>query len=707
MSQRVLAAMRLIEAFVALISGRKVPVSWGDHASLDSKGTIHLPKPKVGDAPEVALLTRLAVHESGHLIHTEEGFADRLDQAEMVVFNALEDPRMEREQCSVFPGAGLILERGLDEMLEGIERDLEANGAQPGRALALDLLIRGFVQTAPHGPLVQRAPRLLELLAPGVSPREREAIDEAVSAIPMAANSLEAENIAKALVARLREEQDEPPGQASSDEKPETAPPDDVNDGEAGAAPDSVESEGSSAPETDGEAADGAPAGGDVESHDEGVGDEGMPGDRQDDASNSGAGSNTRQQADAPEPDEVGDDHQAGEDDHGAADNASAASSEANAASPNASAESGAGPGSSSSSADAPAGDPARAAPGGQVSDLEQVTPFDLGSLLRGAITERYGESAGEAVEPLTPAPVSDAEIERVRAAIIAAGGEADLEQLLESTLIALAAFDGNEPATSENTQSGGASMVPGTAETQLEPIGLETRLGGVQGRLVGVLQREFQDRKRRPVQAAFAGGRIISQRHWRLARLGDTRVFAKKRLVNGMDAAATLLMDASASMAERLQAALEVTLAFSLALQRLGVRTKVARFPATDVDVVETLQEFGEAPRRCAQRCQGLTTPPWTPVGAATAIELEHLLHQNRLKNFLAIVTDDEPGDPETYLAALAHAREQDVQVVGVGIGCDISNWIPESVSINSANELPDALSALFRSNLVAKLAA
>ncbi len=141
MNQAAVAAMRLIEAFVALIVGRRVPISWDNRASLDSQGTIHLPRPKTGDAAEIGLLTRLAVHEAGHVLHTEKGFADRLDSVELIIFNVLEDPRMEREQCSQYPGAGLVLTRGLEEMLQGLETSWEAECPQPGRALALDLLV--------------------------------------------------------------------------------------------------------------------------------------------------------------------------------------------------------------------------------------------------------------------------------------------------------------------------------------------------------------------------------------------------------------------------------------------------------------------------------------------------------------------------------------------------------------------------------------
>lgn len=746
MNQAAVAAMRLIEAFVALIVGRRVPISWDNRASLDSQGTIHLPRPKTGDAAEIGLLTRLAVHEAGHVLHTEKGFADRLDKVELIIFNVLEDPRMEREQCSQYPGAGLILTRGLDEMLQGLETSWEAECPQPGRALALDLLVRGFLQLAPHEPIVRRAPRMLELLAPAISPKEREAIEVAAAEIPAASNSIDAENIARALVARLRQQEVSPPAQEpASDQQQEPADDEDSDADSSGQDPDQVQQAGNKTA-TDSPESDASGEGqGDSSQQDQNNGqpkpvtDEDPTEARSQDADKTDAGppdaggtgdaasqAETADDSDGAEGD--GQSAQPGSDSQGNAppdgpteeisdepqQQAGEGTGNAALGSPGGGGGGDASQGSSDDDADG-AGETERTGDelaqtgpsGGQGSlEMEQVQPFDMGSLLRQTIAERYGAPDDDQDDAAAPNPISDDELERVRVSVMAADADGDLEQLLEASLKALVANDAGDELA-EGSLAGGASMSLAGGEGQAEPLALDLRLQGVQARLVSVLQREFQDRKRRPTKAANAGGRIIAQRHWRLARLGDTRVFAKKRIANGIEAAATLLVDSSYSMKDRLQPALEVTLAFSLALQRLGVRTKVVRFPASDTVLLETLQQFGESPRRCTERCRGLSADGGTPIGAATAIETEMLLQQNRLKNFLAIVTDDEPGDPDTYLAALAQARELDVQVVGVGIGCDISQWIPESVSITNVDQLPDALSALFRSSVVMKLAA
>ena len=80
-----------------------------------------------------------------------------------------------------------------------------------------------------------------------------------------------------------------------------------------------------------------------------------------------------------------------------------------------------------------------------------------------------------------------------------------------------------------------------------------------------------------------------MTQRFWRLGTLGDTKVFVQKRDASGIDAAATVLLDSSYSMKKQLRVAAEVAMAFSMAMQRLGVRTRLVRFPGSET-VTETL---------------------------------------------------------------------------------------------------------------------
>lgn len=768
MNQRVSQAKRLIEAFIALMVGRRARIHWDGSGSVDNDGEVHLPPPQTGDAEEIALLTRLAVHESGHLLATDNGFADRLTREELAIFNVLEDPRMERSQVQRYPGASLVLSRGLDGMLQRIGDHLDEKlEGEPETAVQLDLLLRGFLAVAPHGPFARYAPQILERIAPRIAEPQRAAIAEALAQLPMLASSLEAEDVARAFVARMREEQQSPdvpqaaPAEEPQQDRPE--PPEqehEQQDRSQPGQPPAEQTEQERAGDRDAAASqqdqppsepqaqdaggqqprDGSPAGSgdegaqaaapDPAKDGEGQGSNPPGSDHSAAASGHHGGSGTR------ETDERGDEGQAGTGEGGASSDKATPGSRAHGGEgeqPNTGSghqTTGApGPGvadaggdgaqfQDSASASVP-GTPGETASSGQQEtqpapsasgqEAGAAEPLDLGRLLREAHVARYGATAkagqpgGDEQADAAGAELTDKELERVEALLAQADPNASLDELVEASLVALAASDDECDEDSSSGEGAGMSLAcEPTPPTNL----IEARLQGVQSRLVTVLQRELQDKRRRPTRIAYNGSRVMPQRFWRLDALGDTKVMLHRRAATGIDAAATVLLDSSGSMRGQLTVAAQVTMAFSLALQRLGVRTRVARFPGRET-VTETLQRFGESARSCVHRCGELTASGGTPVGAAVALETPALLQQRKLKNILAVVTDDEPGDSHTLLSALEEAAQLDVLVVGVGIGCDIRRWIALSVGVQDVNELPEALARLFRENITEKLAA
>lgn len=734
MTQTVMMAKRLIEGFIALMMGRPVPVHWNGRSSVTPDGEICLPPPQKGEAAEVALLTRLAVHECGHLKHTEKGWADRLSSEELGVFNALEDPRMEKAQANQYPGASVVLSRGLDELLPSLRENLAATvQANPRRALELDLLVRGFMALAPHPPILRHGPGLLEQLSPAISPAARDAVDEAVTLLANAAGSLDAEQIARALLARLKAAEQQPPSPEADDDarEDESEADQDAQEDPADAdqeAPKGDQQESQTPPEPTAQEDSAENHEGDQPeaSAPESADDQGSAQPPDAEASQQASDSDGNEDG---KPEESGSSAQAaagGQSPEGVTDTSAEAQDSAGGSESIGEGQAGPGQQSGSEAADPnelgdrqpqdnaePAGpkEPSNgeqpSEPAGSGNDNGDVnSPLDLGTLLREALAQRYGEAeGGEQSEGEELVPMTGDELEKLRAVLAGADSDQSLEQLLETSLIALAGAEvGGSDGQGDPGQ--GAGMFLAGPRSPDHGNALQSRLQGVQSQLVTVIQRELQDKKRQPTRAARAGSRIMPQRFWRLKALGDTKVFAQRRLAGGMDAAATVLVDSSESMKERLGAAAEVALAFSLALQRLGVKTKVVRFPGAQT-VTETLQRFGEPARACVQRCSSLVADGGTPVGAACILELEELLAQQRLKNLLAIVTDDGPGDPEALAAAIAAAHDQDVLVVGVGIGCDIRAWIPTSVSVAGVEELPDALRQLFRENISTKLAA
>jgi cobalamin biosynthesis protein CobT len=715
-------ARRLIAAFVALLLGKSAPIRWNDDnvASMTGEGVIRLPAPRVGDETEIALLTRLAVHEGGHKEHTQAGFDQRLSSQELGFFNAIEDARMEGCQVQKYPGATVLLSRGLGEMLDAIQDKVDAGVVPAGnQALQLDLVVRGMLERAPHKPLVDRSQRLLQSLGQNISAEARVAMDEALVQLPLLGTSLDAEALTKRLVARLTQANEQ---QLQEPEQPETDAWSEGNEGtQESGEPDEPSDTTSESDGDQGESQEHEPDAAQT------CGEQPSDTDTRDDAGeeptpSSGAGASAEDPHDDDQ--DASDEHDDAESAGGSGNGSAEGDQDSSGADPSPGATAAAGQsgetssGGTSDGADAgealvnPDGSQEHGGDRGSADD--GATDVDLGTLLREALASRYGD------EPTTPSDAqgaavsetTEADVERLRELFANADPEGPLDQLVQATMATLAQgqTDGGEEAQAAilvepHGQGTGAGL--GLATHGGGSLEINARLQGIQSRLVTVLQRELHDKRRRPNRPAHAGGRVQPQRFWRLGTLGDTKVFSVRAINHGIDAAATILLDKSGSMDSTLERAAEVALAFSLALQRLGrVKTCVSTFPGFDA-ITETLQPFGVSPRACMRACAELEAGGGTPLGHAMLLELPRLLAQKRLKNWLIVITDDGPADPPQVLQAMQMAREHDVHVVGVAIGCDIRVFIPNSVNIAEATELPNALSKMFKESISAALPA
>jgi hypothetical protein len=749
---------KIIAGFVSLLLGRKVGLVWGEHAGMLPNGNIMLPPPTTGDAAQIAALTRMAVHEAGHSMHTDPGCMQRLDAEELLVFNLLEDPRMEMEQRKRFAGAGLILSRGLDEALDTILGKLEVETEEGrSRALQLDILLRGLQAAAPQAAIAQRAQAFYDLSAKVISEHQRKVIDAALAELPSLTSSLQAEELAIRLNRELREQpeeqaQDQSPDMSadqSTDPLPQEqeAQPDPSPTGEAGAeqqdeepatdqgqgaqpeqdqqSQDQQQGEGDSNADTQPESGQSQEEGGDNSTGNEDSAGESESGtDQGEDGSNGGETSQPSEQEpssqDAGDPQQGGsqsngqdsseDDAQAhSEGDQGQAgsdttDGAQAQSGECAAGEGNGTGDQASSQGGQGTEGDGgPDGEP-------QAMDGAQPAPptmpsskFDLGDMLREAYEAQYGKPQDADMDK----QLSEADqglMEVIEQAMEQGeGGDADLDELVEAALAMLVEADQAQQANRHGSLSG----APVLAAVPCTTTPLDIRLDGVQSRLVRVLLRELQDRRRRPAKYAQAGGQVAVNRFWRLGKLGDTKVFRVRKSTNGVDAAVKLLLDRSGSMEDQIETAAKVTLAFSLAMQRIGnVTTSVAMFPGTDA-VTESLQSFGQPAQQAVRRSAEIEATGSTPTGRAVVAELPSLLAQRKEKHVLVVITDDGPDDPQILALALAEAEKNGVDVIGVGIGCDIRAHITNSVTVSSVDQLPDALEALFRSKVALRLAA
>lgn len=738
---------KIIAGFVSLILGRKVALTWGEYAGMMPNGTIMLPPPTTGDAAQIAALTRMAIHEAGHSTHTDPGCMQRLTADELLVFNLLEDPRMEMEQRKLFPGARLILSRGLDQALDSILNRIDLQSEEGrARALQLDILVRGYQAAAPQRALAMREQAFYDLSATVVSEHQRKAIDAAIAELPSLTSSLQAEELAIRLNRQLREQ---PPEESKApqaeplpdteteagadeqsdpqvDEQPQETPAaedghGDESDGqgEDGAGDASASDPDASQGEQDASDATAEPSDGgnqcDASSHDQPQGEAGQEADepRQDEGQPSGeadspdAGGEAPAEADAQAEAEEGSDGADAASAQAPAPDGQATTGESSGGAEGA--DQGSGQGAQASQATA-----AEEAEGdGQQGGSDQSGPptlpsskFDLGDMLRESYEAQYGKPPPELIDGTTIE--ADQETLNVieRAVELAGDEQGALEKLVDAALVQLLQAGQAEQAAegprAEMTQGG-----QGLAAVACTTTPLDIRLDGVQAKLVRVLLRELQDRRRRPAKYAQAGGQVAVNRFWRLGRLGDTKVFRVRKHTHGVDAAVSILLDRSGSMAEMIETAAAASLAFSLAMQRIGnVTTAVSMFPGTG-DVTEKLQSFGEPAQQAVRRGQEIKASGGTPTGLAVLKELPALLAQRKEKHILLIITDDGPDDPALLRLALGEAEKNEVDVIGVGIGCDIRAYIPHSVAISSVEALPDAMEVLFREKVALRLAA
>lgn len=573
-------AKKTIAGFVSLILGQNTKIAWGDRPAVDTNGIMFLPTPKVGDCDEIALLTRLAVHEAGHKLHTDPACFDRLDKEQLTFFNWLEDPRIEMELSKQYPGAILILSRGISKLVERAFQNTDSETPEgKKRLLPLGVVIKGMQASAPKTALNPFMDGLEAQLQEAFSPAQNEAINNAVSQITSLKNSYECELLAKELLIAFTQ----------ADQEPNDASSNDSQDGGA------AESESRPA-----------------------------------------------------------------------------------------------------------ASDAAQTA-------TDNAEEGDLGAMLRSAIQSLYPKASDSGKEAVAEHDDSGDDITHlddeaiVRLADLAKEEGADIGELLQKAIDAIVEQpEDDQPSSDWDGAGAGGGLSVGTA-----PLLSESRLGHVQSRLVHVLLRELQDKRKKPSRNARAGQSVNPQRFWRLQSIGDTKVFRTRGSVTGIDCGVTILLDRSGSMHKILATAAHVALAFSMAMQRIGnVRTAVSVFP-WDGTYTHALQNFGESPRLVASRCESLTAAGGTPVAQAILTELPLLLAQRKNKNLMIVITDDGPDSPDLLHAAIKEAARHGVDIYAVGIGCHVGSYYSASTTVSTVEDLPHAMEQLFSEHIACRMAA
>lgn len=198
--------------------------------------------------------------------------------------------------------------------------------------------------------------------------------------------------------------------------------------------------------------------------------------------------------------------------------------------------------------------------------------------------------------------------------------------------------------------------------------------------------------------------GRLKPTRLWRL-RAGTQNVFEHTTEAIEVDTAITVLLDVSQSMkGQKLQVATEAMMAVSLAIDGVaGISTSVCAFPGRTSQHVTRLKRFGESAQRASARLAGVRAHGSTPLAEALYAVGGELVQQTASGHMLIVVTDGEPNDPlAASEIALNELEQNGVDIVGVGIACDVSHLFARSISIHDQRELApklfDVLSERFK---------
>lgn len=157
---------------------------------------------------------------------------------------------------------------------------------------------------------------------------------------------------------------------------------------------------------------------------------------------------------------------------------------------------------------------------------------------------------------------------------------------------------------------------------------------------------------------------------------------------------------------------AMDTCTALGIALGQIdGVRVATSAFPAGSEECdrnVLVLNRFGEPVRKRAGRIAAVRADGHnTPLADAMLYGQYSLLSTKATRRILLPITDGVPDSREGVVDVVASCQRWGIEVMGVGIGLDISGVIPNSICITEVADLPTQMFELLRKQLVLKKAA
>lgn len=186
--------------------------------------------------------------------------------------------------------------------------------------------------------------------------------------------------------------------------------------------------------------------------------------------------------------------------------------------------------------------------------------------------------------------------------------------------------------------------------------------------------------------------GRTLDTRRLHRVAVADARIFHVKEHRHQPNTALHLVIDLSGSMARgRDVIALEAAMALALALEPIpGVSRAVTAFPGfygLDDQVVRLLahgQGVVSGVGAFSQRARGTT-----PMTGALWYAAADLMARQEDRKVMLVLTDGSPDHFYSAKAMVKQATQGGIEVLGVGIECEVGNLFPLAIRIDNIGDL------------------
>ena len=205
--------------------------------------------------------------------------------------------------------------------------------------------------------------------------------------------------------------------------------------------------------------------------------------------------------------------------------------------------------------------------------------------------------------------------------------------------------------------------------------------------RLQGLVQAQRLTKNRTTKQ-----GRVLDPNRLHRVAVNDARIFARKEHKQQPNTALHLLVDLSYSMRYgRDRTALEAGMALAMALENIpGVTQAITAFPGHLGDGDQVVKLLGHGERvadqvgRFVQEGRGST-----PMTGALWFAAADLLARTEPRKVILALTDGEPNHLPSAKDMIKKARQEGIEVIGIGIQQDVRGLFPVAITIHDVGDL------------------